>query len=214
MLFKNAPLFYEELHKLLSDACKNVHNINGFGFSFKLVETGHCIDTRNLSQAAAKYRLAKNVTGLSTEGYPASSETPQHYSAQVIISLSVVAFEAYCRLFDKNWHKVYFDIISQDIADQYSKAFSDIPLADDFFGRLKRAQDQKNGANLIRKIEAFESGETQNLYAVAVGFRNAFAHGRLGTLGGTTEVGQCLREFILDAVKLDCENRVHCINTF
>jgi hypothetical protein len=130
------------------------------------------------------------------------------------MSLCVVAFEAYCRLLGKKWHQVYFDILTSEEAEKHYALFAQIPLAPDFFGRLKRAQDEKLGANLVEKLEEFESGEKRNLYAVAVAFRNAFSHGRLGTLGGTVEVGECLRKFILEGIKLDCENRVNAIDSF
>ncbi|MGI1660832.1 hypothetical protein ACRDNQ_01215 [Palleronia sp. KMU-117] len=207
MPFDNAPDFFVKLHAAAMAAGADLTAANRGGYVFELAPTKRCIDARNLSQAAAKYRLAKAFRSLTLEGYPESSNTPQHYSAQVMMSLSVVAFEAYCRLFDEKWHRVYFDIISSELATAHCATFNEIPLDEKFFVRLKRAQDEKLGANLIAKIEEFEGGEVRNLYAVAVGFRNAFSHGRLGTLEGTAEVGPCLRNFILEAIKLDCEQR-------
>lgn len=207
MPFVNAPDFYQDLYRFVKGADRDLTQVNASGYAFSLTKTGHCIDTRSLTQAASKFLLAERVQGLSIVGYAPGSETPENYSAQVIMALSVVAFESYCRIFSKKWHEVYSDIISEDVACRYNEIFSQIPLDADFFGRLKRAQDDKRGADLQTKIEKFENGNSKNLYAVAVGFRNAFSHGKLGTLAGTRDVGECLRSFVLEAIRDDCSRR-------
>ena len=154
MPFSNAPSFFIKLYELLEQQGTDTTIVNSFGFRFNLTESGHCIDASEVSRSASKYRLAQNVTGLTATDY--HEQTVRNYSGQIIISLSVVAFESYCRLFNKKWYKAYQEILCGEKAARAREQIHGLNLQDEFFLKLKRSQSDNS---MKERIDKFSQGD-------------------------------------------------------
>lgn len=213
MPYPSAPKPFKELADAIESFEADLNRVNSSGYEFKLTRNGAHVDLSVLSQAASKFQLAERVAGLNLNGYSERSETADAYSGQIIMVVSVVCFESYCRLFGENkkWHEIYRQIVDKDAAKVARDAILSLELDENFLKRLKGSQHKKDGKNLVRKISEFEEGDILNSYALAVAFRNAFSHGKLGSLSKTLDVAEKLRVMILTSVEADLCSRTTSI---
>jgi len=202
--FNGAPEFFIELHYKIDQLGHKRSCLDDTGFSLGRSQCGKWFVTSPISQAASKFLLARNVTGLNADGYK-GEEPVDNYTGQLIFTLSAAAFETYCRLRDSPWFDVYRDIFTIDDGKRFRAKAQSQNLEANFYSRLIGAQKD---CRLKSKIREFADGEDEkNFFAVCVGFRNAFAHGRLGSLSGTLALSHCAREIILQAIERDCAGR-------
>jgi len=201
--FNGAPDFACSLHKKIDDLEHRSNCLDDTRYDFKRSGCDNYFITAPISQIASKYLLAERTIGLEVDGY--SGEDPAaNYSGQVIFTLIAATFETYCRLIGPNakWFNHYWDIFTDEDGQKFRAAATDSGLTDSFYSRVADAQTEPQ---METKINAFMRGEDQrNFYAVCVGFRNAFSHGRLGSLEGTLPMAKVAREIVLNAIQRDC----------
>jgi hypothetical protein len=202
--FPGAPYFFIDLHEKIDNLHHRQDCLGDTGLYMERSRCGRWFVTKPISQAASKFLLAQNVIGLNAEGY-AGEDPVENYTGQLIFTLAVAAFETYCRLLRRSWFGVYREIFTIEDGNWFRYEAQNVDLAPDFYSRLISAQDNDQ---LKKKICEFERGDDEiNFYAVCVGFRNAFAHGRLGSLSGTLPLAHCARDLILQGIERDCQDR-------
>lgn len=202
--FTGAPYFFIDLHEKIDNLNHRQDCLADTGLSMVRSGCGRWFVTKPISQVASKFLLAQNVMGLNADGY-AGEDPVENYTGQLIFTLAVAAFETYCRLLGRDWFNVYREIFTIEDGERFRSAAQNNDLAHNFYSRLIGAQDN---VQLKCKIQEFERGnDEKNFYAVCVGFRNAFAHGRLGFLSGTLPLAHRAREIILQGVERDCTDR-------
>ncbi len=211
--FRGAPDCFIELHSCIDDCNHRTDCLNQSDIHLPRSSCGNFFNTVRISQAASKFLLAQNTRGILLEGYR-GSEPEANYNGQLIFTVAVAAFETYCRLRGDRWHQKYRGIFIPSDGQEFRAVADQQNLAEEFYRRLKDAQVLRNGFddNLRAKIDEFRSGADElNFYAICVGFRNAFSHGRLGTLNGILPMSLKARDIILSAIDRDCRNRAQLI---
>lgn len=207
----------KEKEKPLFNGCPEFFN----EFSKRLVATeeGRCLAQRQrvrllelengqfrvdgLSSAASKWRLARAVDGLS---YSAEDEAgisnalADAYSAQARVTLSVIAFEAFARIFSvKDWRNVQ-TLVFKEIENKLCEEVREFLEKDSILEKLKLGSRPKQAESL----DNFVSGVDVELYPVCVAIRNAFAHGKIGSRPRLTDLAPKLQDFVLCGIENYC----------
>jgi hypothetical protein len=141
-------------------------------------------------------------------GY-AGEDSVENYSGQLIMTVTAAAFETYCRLCGKKWHDVYQDIFRDDDGRDFRVFLNDQDLPADFFSKLIKANNDERLTDRIKRF--IDQNDEINFYAICVGFRNAFSHGRLGSLDGTFALAGKMREIVIRAIDRDCRKQAALI---
>lgn len=200
-LFNGCPTFFQEFNDRLvdSDAGRQIAGTNGI--LLEQTDIGKHLVT-NLQSAASKWRLASAVNGLSySDGSDVSDPLSASYSAQARVSLSVVAFEAFARIFAaSDWPTVQAAVF---ITPDPQLCFDTRELLEKngLFAKLLR---QSRAAQQRRLSDFLRSGEDNELYPVCVAIRNAFAHGAVGGRPSLINLAPRLQVFILGSIETYC----------
>lgn len=199
--------------------CKN----KNFGIAKKhnvrLTQVSGITNIFNLTKAASKWRVAKSANGLDAAIMPAKSQRvgepiPENsisqdlcnaYSAQLMVSLAVFAFENYGKCFGphgRDWYQ-HKTIVFPNGNAELSSQLRSIPKAKDFEDKLSDFLDKKGQKDRLHDF--FENGRDEYLYDVCHFIRHGYTHGALRGFEGLIEVAVPLREYILDGIKQHME---------
>jgi hypothetical protein len=199
--FNGCPSFFQKFNntivstdagRALGKSCKVRIRQSGMGL--------HYID--GLQQAASKWRLARDVTGLGfrDEG-EVSFSLMSSYSAQVRVAVSVVAFETFSNIFDDgDWSNTMTTVFVEHDSDlcAQTRALLDDSGTFDHLYDVTTAPAQKN------RLNEFKSGDDAVLYQVCVCIRNAFAHGSIGGKPELVSIAPMLQSYILNSIQKHC----------
>ncbi|MGR3649631.1 MAG: hypothetical protein ACU0BJ_14520 [Shimia sp.] len=180
----------------------------------KEVESGWAVD--GLTKAASKWRVANSVTGLDAaimEPISTRSSTVvpddaisqklcDSYSSQLIISVSVFAFETYAHCFGRNWlqHKGYvFREPNMDLAARLRNVNGVDKLAEKIESFLER-ENQK------QRVNEFFGGQDDFLYDICHFIRHGYAHGALQGYHCLVNIAPELKNFVLGGIRNHAES--------
>jgi len=202
-LFNGCPSFFQDFNdRLVKDhAGRSLAAAN----RIQLAQTGlglHYVD--GLQSAASKWRLAEGVTGLSYSDISDVSDLlATSYSAQARVSLSVVAFEAFARIFlGGNWPDAQVAVFTAHNPALCSEVRSMLNT-DGLFTKL---HSSANPAQQARLNNFQNSGRDDELYPVCVAIRNAFAHGAIGGMSCVIDAAPKLQMYALNGIRQYCDD--------
>lgn len=178
----------------------------------KMIEVNGNPRVFNLSQAASKWRVAKCAQGLAVDLLPErevrgeedSSEyritesLRDSYSAQLLISLSVFAFEAYARCFGRDWKQhsqVVFTVAEPELAGKLRS----VKAASEMKERI--IEFLTNESQKQRTREFFNDKRDDYLYDVCHFIRHGYAHGVLRGYADLVDLAPDLRNYILSGIQ-------------
>jgi hypothetical protein len=163
------------------------------------VSLGDKNETRiaGLSQAASKFRLAREFQSAQFSSY--QDRTAIGYSSVFRMTFAVIAFESYGRMFGKTkWHQ--FD---QELCGYISKPC--IAAARQNFQKQQPSiVSALTDAMLQKRINSFFGTEDNEVIALAVAMRHAFAHGKLGATVQYSLSRDALACEIIGAIEKHC----------
>jgi hypothetical protein len=200
-LFNGCPPFFQEFNdKLVQDddgrqtARTNRINLSQTGMGLHYV--------KGLQSAASKWRLAQSVTGLAYKnGSEFSSDLMDSYSAQARVSLSVVAFEAFARIFKGgDWPTAKAVVLKKPdskLCDETRQMLSNGDI-------LKKLSGQPANAQQKIRLADFQIDQDEELYPVCVAIRNSFTHGSIGGWSELVDLAPKMQAFILDGIQEYC----------
>lgn len=159
-----------------------------------------------IQSAASKWRLANSITGLRYNGSTDVSEgLADSYSAQARVAMSVVAFEAFARIFTSGDWPTAQSVVMTNIDTVLSTATRDLLGSDDLFKKLH----SKAGSAQQARLQNFcTAGMDNELYSVCVSIRSAFAHGTIGGQAGLIDLAPDLQKYILGSIEDYCTKLV------
>lgn len=199
-LFNGCPDFFQSFNNSLVQNDKGRTFANSQGLSIKQSGMGlHYLD--GIQGAASKWRLAQGVVGLKySDEADVSDGLKSSYSAQARVTVSVIAFEAFVRMFQgKTWPEISKKILRHEDDELHQQTWKLLSEA----GTLEHLREVSE-ASQKKRIQDFMDGKKDLLYAICVSLRNAFAHGRIGGKKELADLAPKLQNFILDGVQLYC----------
>jgi hypothetical protein len=192
------PACFMELRDKLQSSSDPVAQGHLRGLSVSLGDNSE-VKIAGLSQAASKFRLVREFQTAQFSSY--HDRTAIGYSSVFRITFAVIAFEAYARMFGRNrWHQ--FD---QEVIPHFSS--SSIAAARRGFNKQQSAIVNALTEVMLqnRVNQFFDTGDSQ-VIALAVAFRHAFAHGKLGATPTYSASRNSLASEILTAIEKHCRN--------
>lgn len=196
-LFNGCPTFFRQFNNAIVST--DTGRAFGSECGVKLKQTGmglHFVD--GIQGAASKWRLSRNVVGLSFDTTSdVSMGLMSSYSAQVRVALSVVAFEAVSRMFRaESWP----DTMVRVFTDEDNELCTDCRLILNNNVIYSQLFDTAKAAQKVR-LEAFMDGNNDMLYQVCVSIRNAFSHGNIGGKEELVDLSPKLQSYILIGIE-------------
>jgi hypothetical protein len=195
------PSFFQQFNDHLVEDDPEREKARANGMRLRQTGTGqHFVN--GLQGAASKWRLANSVTGLRYDDSTGVSEgLAESYSAQARVAMSVVAFEAFARIFASgNWRDAQ-PVVTTNTDNGLCKATRDFLDSDDLFNKL---HSNARPAQQRRLQNFYTHGMDTELYAVCVSICNAFAHDAIGGRVGLIDLAPDLQEYILGSIKNYC----------
>ena len=190
------PKCFVELKNNLQGCIDPVTQGSSNGLSVSL---GECSEVKiaGLSQAASKFRLAREFQSAHFSSY--EDRTALGYSSVFRITFAVIAFEAYGRMFGKSkWHQ--FD---QLVCPHFSTS-SIVAARQGFKKQQEGIVNALTEVTLQNRINNFFAAGDSDIIALAVAFRQAFAHGKLGATYQYTKSRDLLATEVLNAIERHC----------
>lgn len=202
-LFNGCPSFFQDFNDRMvrDDPGRLLARSN----SIILAQTGMGLHfVSGIQSAASKWRLASSVAGLLYDDSATVSELlADSYSAQARVAMSVVAFEAFARIFTSGDWPTAQSVVMTSIDTGLCTATRDLLDSDDLFNNL---HSNASPAQQARLQNFHTAGLDSELYSVCVSIRNAFAHGAIGGQEGLIDLAPNLQAHILDGIKDYCTN--------
>jgi hypothetical protein len=154
-----------------------------------------------LLKAASKFKLAASIRDVQFVDY--AERTKKHYTGQIKLTTSFIAFEAYSRMRNgRNWYLLAADISNDYLAEARG-------LRESISNRaLMQLRDSMDRQPLKDRIDRFNSGNMSEFISVACALRNGFAHGLYGSRGEFHRASLLLAPLLLKAIRDNCVSEV------
>jgi hypothetical protein len=202
-VFNGCPTFFSELE---AKACQT-------SARRKIASVEHLLPAqtlqgswylREMTAAASKWRLAKSIVGMRTDGLAdggISESLSDSYSAQFRIAIAAYSFDAYARMFGRDWYQHKLQVFPQPDPTLCNNVRA-IENPARFFDKLSSTLANKSQKD---RVSDFRSGDNTKLYDICHFVRHAFSHGRMGGYAQIVGVSMHLRDFILDGIEAHCK---------